>query len=282
MLMLLSSTLSVTAGNKKRQLRAAFQQAVELMNTPTAQIPDFIANDQAVSKYCGNILNITDEQYSQDTAQVNALFQKAALLQSAYPDEELTQLLIKKKYDVSRLYDLSAWGSMILSSLPKRYSMLTNYCELQLKRRREAAQRTMPTGQLLRLDYEETGSSRPTPVGYWLYRNETTGQWVLSGMSFSFNRHEKVSATLTNEDVTQVCDMLKAYKVYKCLSYYEDESPFLNNPIQLGGPPSWNFSCQLEGGEICSSSECLPVPDNIARIVNHLHGLLTKSMQTSP
>ncbi len=266
--MLLSSPLLLVAGGKKEQ-QEQMRRFVEMMQMEEAthvDIPDILKDDQKASDYCRGILFLTDEQYSQDTATVNAIIRNAQWISARQfsPDEKTEKKLIKKKYDPQKLLDIYQWADMVHHLVHPRYAILTGFCEKQLQRRRDARKQTMPTGRLVRFAYNEHGSSRPTPVDIVLECDSASGRWLLNGRE------------VADSVAVEVRSLAEQHQTYKCLRSYAEPPIFPQAPPVMGGPPSWFFSCKFEGGTIYSESECMPVPYGCAMIVEYLNNVLRK------
>lgn len=271
-LLLLPSVVAYAGDKKeeKEQLRMLVE-VLQMEDVLTTRVPRLLMNDEEASEYCSRVLSRDDEAYSRDTARVNGLILKAEWLirRMCYPDEKQKQKLIKQGLHPDSLDAIYGWAHELLDLVHPRYSIVTKFCEKQLLIRREALQRTMPEGQLLRFSYREYGSSRPTEVCLVLERNEVSQRWQLNGQDVP-------------EDVAEeVRSLVERYEVYRCLSRFEKPS-FPQIPDQLGGPPSWSFTCQFEGGTIHTESECVPVPESCSKIVSYVEYKLKEVCKNKP
>lgn len=249
------------AGNKEQQeALQAIMQVLDRESITKMDVPRILLDDEAAKDYCMNILNISDEQYSKDTARANEVIRNAEWIRGhmVMPDEGMMKKLAKKKYDASKLDDIFCWAELILQKIHPRYGIVTSHCDRQLQSRREALKRTMPEGPLVSLYYREYGSSRPNEVVCDLHRDKATNRWMLNG--------KEVPETVAQ----RVRQLAEEGKTYQCLSRYVEAPPFPGSPQVLGGPASWQFYCKFEGGDIISESECMPVPANCAAIVTYL------------
>ena len=68
----------------------------------------------------------------------------------------------------------------------------------------------------------------------------------------------------------QVRTLAERHHAYQCLTAYDEPPSFPDAPLTLGGPPSWSFYCQFEGGVIQTGSECMPLPEGCAVLVQYL------------
>ena len=211
-----------------KNMRALLLSVMMLLTPMLQDVPKMLQDDEAAKYYCMDILNISDEQYSRDTAQVN---------------------------------DMIRHAEWVEEHIIERYGILAAYCDRQLQLRREARSRTMPEGNLVSFYYREYGSSRPDEVVYELRRDNASNRWQLNG--------KEVADTVAN----RVRELAEREKIYQCLRTYAEPPSFPRAPLVTGGPPSWQFSCKFEGGEINSASECMPVPASCCAIVNYLKSL---------
>lgn len=246
--------------------REAMQIIIQVLDrgkVTETEIPGLLLDDEVAKTYCMNILNISDEQYSRDTARVNAVICDAQWIteHQILPDDGMSKKLAKKKYDTGKLDEIYCWAENVLHSVYPRYGILTDFCDRQLRLRREALQKTMPGGKLISFYYREYGSSRPDEVIYELRSDISTGHWQLNG--------REVADTVAYK----VRELAERGKAYQCLSHYMESPHFQDAPHTLGGLPSWQFCCKFEGGEINSESECEPVPANFCAILNYLKSL---------
>lgn len=263
-LTLLPSMLLIAGGNKEQQeAMQIIMQVLDKESVTTTDVPKILLDDEAAKGYCMSILNISDEQYSQDTARANNVIRNAEWINQnmIMPDEGMTKKLAKKKYDTSRLDGIYCWADDILRNIHPRYGILIGFCNRQLQLRREALQKTMPQGKLVSFYYGEYGSSRPNEVVYELHRDNATNRWLLNG--------KEVADTVADK----VRELAESGKTFQCLSRYMEAPSFPKSPQVMGGPPSWRFSCKFEGGNISSESECMPVPAGCSAIVNYLKTL---------
>lgn len=261
-LLAIVSATSAMAVSKKEQ-KALMQQAISVMErgekAVNSEVPTFLLDDMAASLYCIEILSKTDEQYSEDIACANKVIGEARwLLGNCFiPEGKVEELLRKKGYDIDRLWKYLYWAEKLMQSIQPRYDIMVSYCEKQLQRRREAMEKTMPEGGLVRFEYREHGSTSIKEVFITLTRDES-GRWLLDG--------EEVN----QEVADRVRQMAEQSKLYQCLSLYEDQPAFERAPHKMGGAPSWSFLCEFEGGTIYSESESMLAPENCMEIVRYL------------
>ena len=276
-LLAMVSVAPVFSGPKKER-KAYVQQLIgEIARGEAAMkmdVPAFLLDDMEASHYCSDILGKSDEQYAQDTARVNRVVNEAMWLldNRRMPTEEVVVMLGKKGYDIGRLEHCYSWAWEFVQSIHPRYDIMKSYCELQLKRRREAQERSMPDGALVKFEYREYGSYRPTEVLIKLTRNED-GKWMLNSKEESryvADRIRQEGKEVDKDVAVKIRQIAEQSKLYQCLNYYEEQPAFKKAPHLMGGPPSWSFRCEFEGGTIRSESECMPVPVGCAEIVDYL------------
>ena len=66
------------AGNKEQQeALQAIMQVLDRESITKMDVPRILLDDEAAKDYCMNILNISDEQYSKDTARANDVIRNA-------------------------------------------------------------------------------------------------------------------------------------------------------------------------------------------------------------
>ena len=263
---------SLLSANNKKELKEGVRQVISILQMEEltkAEVPRVLLDDEAASEYCRNVLYLSDEEYSKDTARINSIIRDAQWIiwNQIFPDEALTKKLTKQKVNPEKLYDIYDWANKIMQNVHPRYGIMTGYCNKQLQRRREALQQTMPEGRLISFSYREYGSSRPTPIEYVLRRDDTSGYWMLNGKAVADSVADEVRA------------QAERYQIYKCMKRYEEQPNFPKSPLLLGGPPSWSFDCQFEGGSITSGSECMPVPGSCAAIVAYLRQVLEETVK---
>lgn len=276
-LLTIVSVASAMAVSKKEQ-KALMEQVVSAIErgekAVNSEVPAFLLDDMAASLYCIEILCKTDEQYNEDIARANKVIDEAQwVLDNCFmPEGEVEVQLRKKGYTIDRMLYCRHWAEEFTQRIHPRYDIMVSHCELQLKRRREALERPMPEGELVKFEYREYGSSRPTEVLVTLTR-VNSDKWMLNCTEESkdvADRIRQVHKEVDKEVAVKIRQMAEQSKLYQCLYYYEEQPSFEKAPHLLGGPPSWSFRCVFEGGTISSESECMPVPEGCTEIVNYL------------
>ena len=132
---------------------------------------------------------------------------------------------------------------------------MLRYCDNYWEMRHEADNREMPSGQLLFLEYEEHGSSRPEPV-YAKIEPDSTGQMMVTVENVERPwTGEVLTAPASEELLAQIRSMIVEKKLYKMVRHSSLPAGFRNYPLPTGGPPSWSFSVQFEGGRFSSFND---------------------------
>ena len=267
--MMLPLSLFGQAKSKKEQ-RKEFQATVErlisLANAPLKSAPDIIASDLHAYSYCESILACSLEEFQQDTATINEWFREGEWVMDHQIILEPQDEKKFKNYDRNKLLEFYEYTGRLLWEARLRYSELKTYCNLMFQRRQEAQQRTMPTGNILSLFYEESGSSRPNTVLCQIERDTTSGAMILSG----YVQHELVKTVIADSVLQRVRAMIEEYKIYQELTDYPTPPSFPEVPQKLGGPPSWSFRCELEGGIIHTASESRDISYGCSAICRYL------------
>ena len=276
--MMLPLTLFGQAKSKKEQkkeFQATVERLISLANAPLKSAPDIIASDLRAYSYCEKILSRSTEEYQQDTAVIEEWFREGEWIRDHQMILEPQDEKKFKNYDRNKLLELYEYTSRQMWEARSRYSELRTYCDLMLQRRQEAQQRTMPTGNILSLFYEESGSSRPTTVLRQIERDTASDAMILSG----YVREELVKTVVADSVLQRVRAMIEEYKIYQELTDYPTPPSFPEVPHMLGGPPSWSFRCELEGGTIYTASESRDISHGCSAIKRYLENQLIEVWQ---
>lgn len=272
---MLSFSLSSFADNKKEEQQkrlAILEQLIGIANAPWDKVPEMLSSDQKAFDYCKDILWLSDEQFSQDTASINEWFRKLTWVSNnqTFPDPKEIKKKELRQYSEPQL---SAYYHCVLEQMwttAPRHKILIEYCERVLERRKIAKARTMPEGSIKRLEYREYGSSRPNEVFYKIERDSTLGTFVLSG----YVNREIVKKAIDDNVLQQIRTMIEDKRLYKELNMYEYPPAFPECPLPDGGPPSWYFYCELEGGSVNTEAESKSVPSGCETISEFLRQIL--------
>jgi len=271
--MMIPNTMSASPVSKKddfKELQQTMERLLTLANAPFMMPPDFLANDDKAYDYCLNILSRSDEEYSRDTLAVNEwkrTYEWVLDHQITLPPKTAKKI---KNYDEESLVRLYCLSRDMFDQFMPRYQQLVKYCDVQLENRREARRRTMPAGKLISLSYEESGSSRPDPVNYSLVRDSLSGKLILKGYVL---RMEEVTMNVEETVAEKICELIENHKLYQEIDGYS-RPRFRGHPEELGGPPSWHFSCKLEGGTISTGAEAMMPARGCVEIAAYLHKIL--------
>ena len=224
-------------------------------------VPSFLLTNEDATRYCRDILSNTNEHYAADTARANAFLRKLEWIEqhTFYPDGVIMEKFRKKrKLDPENIFFIYDWSARLFRDAYPRYEVMKSFCEKQLALRRDAIQRTMPQGQLVRLSYEEEGNHIPFHECYELRRDPSSNVWQLNG--------EEVP----EEVALQVRQMAEQDKVYQCLSQYLDVPSKLSGPLVEGGPPAYTFRMEFEGGSFSICSDNQRPPESCRKILDYL------------
>lgn len=269
-LALLVTFLPLVAGGKgKKEQQETIRKMAEVLQRGEAvmnnSIPGFLLSNEAATKYCRNVLSQTDEQYSSDTAQANAIIREVEWIDKhkVALDETVVEKFKKKmKRNPEMLFSIYSWTGSFLWESQQRYDIMRSHCEKQLELRREARQRTMPQGQLVSLYYKEDGPHIPVNESYELRRDPASNSWKLNGKE------------VPEEVAQEVRRLAEQYKVYQCMSQYLNVPSKLSGPREMGGAPAYTFRLQFEGGTISSMSDDQRPPESCWKILNYLKNIL--------
>lgn len=257
----------------KKQRKADIQRLIDMRDHPVHNPMIALLQDgEQCFEYCMDAYYLSEEQYSQDTAAVRETYRQNDWIMSmchTLTEKEVT------KYHLEWFPMLMDRAEREMSITHNRFKEVTQFCDKIYAMRRQAAAQTMPTGKIKHLIYEEYGSSRPNPVYYEIKIDPSTGKVMLYGPE---NRHldeaEKRPQTTLSEDVLNtIRQMVEEHKIYQePSSFYR---PILTGvPPVTGGPPSWHFTCELEGGKVSTSGEQMSPPRGCTTIANYLSTFL--------
>ena len=274
-LCMMAGTSLVDAQTKpdKKQRQKDIQRLLELKADEERSTPlMMLMNNEACFDFCMNSYYRPEEEYAKDTTAIMAAYQQNDWILKMC--ESLTEKE-RKKY---HLEDVEGWMQQIMFEkyqTRERYDAMTRFCDGIYNQRRRAAVRTMPTGKLKHFLYEEFGSSRPDPVYYEVLVDSATGKAILRSMeSRRMGGHEGQPQVAVGKEVLEkICQMVEQKELYKKLEYYS--RPHIPGvPEITGGPPSWNFTCELENGKISMGGSQMDSPNGCEEIANYLDGLL--------
>jgi hypothetical protein len=218
-------------------------------------LPKFLLNGEHATEYCKQVVYLTDEQYSADSAAASGYVERLKALAGQFSR-------VKEKHlDEFGLRGMDYLLYSKLSEVEPRQQTLMDYCNNRREALRNARQRTMPEGRLLKFCYEEWGSSRPNPVKVTI---EPDDQGTMQVSASTRKRHaddgEGVIKILATETIlNELRQRIEAGKVYQMLGNYDMPHLFPDYPLPLGGPPSWMFVAECEGGKISTGGESGPV-----------------------
>lgn len=264
----------------KKQRQQDIQRLIDLKNDPNrGSVFGLLLNGDNCFEYCMDAYYRPEEEYAKDTAAIKEAYRQNDWIRDMC--QSLTEKEVKK-YHLEDIFELMAKVEFENFQTYERFTAMTHFCEGVYNQRRKAAERTMPTGKLKHFLYEEYGSSRPDPVYYEVFVDSVTGKATLLGAE---NRRMggpegRPQVAIGEEVLDTICQMIEKNKIYKELGYYS--RPHIPDvPEITGGPPSWRFNCELEGGEISTGGTQMRPPHGCIHIANYLEDLL-KAKQTPP
>lgn len=257
----------------KKQREQDIQRLIDWSNDSTRRsVLEILKNGEVCFNYCMGAYNRPIEEYARDTAAIQEVYRLNDWT------KELCQTLTEKEV---KKYHLEWFPALVHRAEEEnfttyeRFTILTRFCDRVYDMRRKAANQTMPTGKIKHFIYEEYGSSRPTPVHYEIKTDVSTGKVMLYGFK---NRRMDESVpqpqvALGEAELNTIRQMIEKHKLYQELSSYT--RPHIPNvPEITGGPPTWNFNCELEGGEVSTSGDQISPPRGCTEIANYLSNLL--------
>lgn len=271
------TTMAQSKKELERQYEADVARLVELSNN-IKPISPILQNDQQTYDYCDNILSTGEEQYAADTAAINAQVAELKWVighEYRFEDPKALKKMQKKhpKLDIPLLYAYYDWAEQQLRNINPRYVMMRTYCNKVFQEYREAQSRTMPTGHIVSLRYEEYGSSRPQSVVYTLTRDSVATTYTLTATDYELREPHTIS--VGSEVETKVRQLIEQHKIYQEMRRYTTPPSLPDAPTPLGGAAAWEFVCKMEGGNIVSSSDggtlmsrgCIEVMDYLRSVV---------------
>lgn len=259
----------------KKQRQQDIQRLIDLKNNPErSAVLGLLINGDYCFDYCMGAYRRSEEEYAKDTAAIQAVCQQNKWIIDMC--QSLTEKEMKK-YHLEDHGQLIALAVFELENTAMRYSAMTKFCEGVFQMRREAAARSMPTGKVKHFIYEEYGSSRPDPVCYEVQVDSATGKATLFGAANHRRRgqEERPQVAVGEEVLDTICQLIEKHKVYQELSNYS-RPRIPGVPEVTGGPPSWYFTCELEGGKVSTGGDQVNPSLGCVRIAEYLDNILRK------
>ncbi len=257
----------------KKQRKADIQRLIDMRDHLVLNpMIELLQNGDQCFDYCMEAYYRSEEQYAKDTAAVRETYRQNDWTISMC--HSLTEKEVAK-------YHLE-WFPMLIDKAERensitynRFREVTQFCDKVYAMRRQGASQTMPTGKIKHLIYEEYGSSRPNPVYYEIKVESSTGKVMLYGPeNRRLDEAEKRPQITISEDVLNtIRQMIEEHKIYQEPSNFY--RPILTGvPPVTGGPPSWSFTCELEGGKVSTCGEQMSPPRGCTSIANYLSTFL--------
>ena len=261
----------------KKQRRQDIQRLIELRdNPPHSSLLEVLQNADKCFEYCMDAYYRPESEYTQDTAALKELYRQNDWTLDMC--QSLTEKEVKK-YQLDWFPALMVRAEQENFNTYPRFEEVTQFCDALYERRRKAAAQTMPAGKIKHLVYEEYGSSRPTPVYFEIKVDAATGKAMLYGPENrrveESEKHPQVA--LEAEDLNTIRQMIEEHKIYQALPNYF--RPIIEDvPPVTGGPPSWYFTCEFEGGMVSTEGDQMRPPRGCTEIASYLIGNYLKSL----
>lgn len=257
----------------KKQRKLDIQRLIDLREHSVLNpMIELLLNGDLCFDYCMDAYYRPEEQYIKDTTAVRETYRQNDWIM------DMCQTLTDKevaKYHLEWFPQLMDKAGRENSITYNRFKEITQFCDKVYAMRKQANDKTMPTGKIMHFVYTEYGSSRPDPVYYEIKVDPSTGKVMLYGPE---NRHldeaeKRPQVTLSEDVLNTIRKMIEEHKIYQELSSYY--RPILTGvPPVTGGPPSWYFTCELEGGKVSTSGEQMRPPRGCTEIANYLSTFL--------
>ena len=259
----------------KKQRQQDIQRLIDLKNDPNrGSVFGLLLNGDNCFEYCMDAYYRPEEEYAKDTAAIKEAYRQNDWIRDMC--QSLTEKEVKK-YHLEDIFELMAKVEFENFQTYERFTAMTHFCEGVYNQRRKAAERTMPTGKLKHFLYEEYGSSRPDPVYYEVFVDSVTGKATLLGAE---NRRMggpegRPQVAIGEEVLDTIRQKIEKNKLYQELSYYS--RPDIPGVIPTpGGPPAWEFTCELEGGKISIGGDQVSPTRGCEEIADYLRPMLEK------
>ena len=259
----------------KKQRKQDIQRLIDWNNDTTrTPILQMWKNGNLCFAYCMDAYQRPEENYAKDIAALNEVYRQKDWA------TEMSQTLTEKEMRKYHLETIHALVQHVEEECIPTYAHLesvTKFCDKVYDMRRKAATQTMPTGKIKHFIYEEYGSSRPDPVYYEIKVDASTGKATLYGPKDRFMNEsaERPHVALVEKELNTIRQMIEEHKIYQELSDYT--RPHIPDvPEVTGGPPTWYFNCELEGGTVSTGGDQMRPPHGCTEIANHLRTLFIK------
>ena len=258
----------------KKQRLQDIQRLIELKNNPPKNdVLKIVQFSNLCFDYCMDSYYRPEEQYVADTTSIQEAYRQNEWMRNTF--NSLTEKEVKK-YQLEEIAALIEQTNQETFSSYDRYAAMTRFCDRIYAMRRKAATQTMPTGQIKHFIYTEYGASRPDPV-YYEIKVDAAGQAMLYGPErFRFVEEiGRLTIKLDKEVLDTIRQKIEKNKLYQELSYYS--RPDIPGVIPTpGGPPAWEFTCELEGGKISIGGDQVSPTRGCEEIADYLRPMLEK------
>ena len=244
LLVALLGAASATADDAK--LSKKERKAVEKIlkgKQERVKLPGMLFNDEAAMSFCYGVGKYTDAEYTSMMADCKARVDENALLlkyNGQMSDKD------REKYGEENVYKVMKSAA----EENRRFEILSEYCDREREIIAAANARKMPKGKIVRVDYTEGGSSRPTPIRIHMALGTDSHMHLI----FNNQQFQDEKPVTVPEDVQeQLRTTFEENKLYKLHSFYGRPYGFPTIIEPLGGPPSCMFAVEFEDGTVISS-----------------------------
>lgn len=271
----LSTFLTAMADTKpispKQQRKQDLLHLQELLHTREPQplfMPIFL-NGNCCFDFCMSTYNRKEEDYVADTTAIKERLREDQWIL------DMGRTLTDKEVKKYKLEEIGFVMNKIMEEqymIESRFAEVTKFCDGVFAMRREAEKRTMPTGKVKYMVYSEYGCSRPDPVYFEVKTDAETGKLMLYGPEVPKDK-ERFSTPIGEEVLDTLRQLIETHKIYRELSNYV--RPHIQGvPEVLGGPPSWYFNCELEGGKVQTGGRQMHTSYGCEKIAEYLRPML--------
>ncbi len=257
----------------KEKRKQDILRLIELKNNPDRN-PVFrlLKDGNKCFDFCMQAYSMPEADYQRTTKNIEDAYEQNAWMR------EMCGSLTPKEVKKYKLGDIG----MLLTLLDEeehltrpRYEAVTKFCNSIFTMRHKAEVSNMPKGKINYFLYTEYGSSRPDPVYYEVKRDSATGKPILYGPEWGRIKREvgRLRVELDEAVLDTLRQQIEAEKLYQALGFYS--RPHIPDvPEITGGPPSWDFKCELEGGSISSGGAQFSPPSGCIKISYYLEQFL--------
>lgn len=206
-------------------------------------LPSILTCDEAAMAFCYDVGKFSGEEYASMLAECEARVKE-------------NRLLLEYNNQMSD-HNRNKYGEEFLNKIMKsaseeveRSEILVDYCNRERGIIAEAEARKMPEGTIIKVDYVEAGSARPTPVRiYMALGTDSRLHLIYSNEQFQ----DEKPVTVPNDVLQQLRSTFEENKLYRLHSLYSRPYGFSSIIEPLGGPPSCMLTVEFSDGTVISS-----------------------------